>query len=359
MVLVYRYRVKSLNGLLNAQSRAVNFVWNYCNNTQKHALAWWKKWPSGFDLNKLTTGCAKELGLHSGTVNAVCEQYAKSRSQKKRPFLRYRGKRSLGWVPLKGRDLKREGEAFRFAGNTVRVFNSRALLEGKIKDSTGFSCDARGNWFLNIAIEVQAAEARPLRNGIGIDLGLKEFAGLSTGEKIKNPRHLRQLSDKLAMAQRAGKRRQATKIHARIANARRDFHHKLSTRIVREFDYIAVGNVSAAGLAKTNMAKSVQDAGWSSFRNMLKYKAIKHGAWCEEVCERFSSQTCSSCGTLPGSRPKGIAALGIRQWVCSDCGASHDRDVNAALNLLARHGHVSPVVGIPVLWAGEDVKGQV
>lgn len=347
MILVYRYRVKSLNGLLNKRARAVNLVWNFCNDTQKHALRWGKRWPSGFDLNILTTGSSRELDLHSGTINATCEQYAKSRKQHRRPFLRYRGRRSLGWVPFKGRDLKRSGDAFRFAGSTFRVFNSRPLPEGKIKDGSNFSRDARGNWYLNIVLEVEAAEARAPVRGVGIDLGLKEFAALSTGEKIENPRHFQRLEESLAVAQRARKKRQAAKVHARIANARRDFLHKASIRIVRDFDYIAVGNVNAAGLAKTSMAKSVMDASWSSFRNMLRYKAIAHGAWYEEVNESFSSQTCSSCGALPDSRPKGIAGLGIRQWVCSDCGASHDRDVNAALNLLARSGHRAPVEGIP------------
>jgi transposase len=156
---------------------------------------------------------------------------------------------------LKGRDLKREGEAFRFAGNTFRVFNSRPLPDGKIKDGTNFSCDARGHWSLNIVVEVAEAQARSVRSGIGIDLGLKDFAALSNGEKVENPRLLRQLADKLGTAQRARKRRHTANIYARIVNARRDFHHKLSTRIVREFDYIAVGNVNAAGLAKTRLAK--------------------------------------------------------------------------------------------------------
>jgi len=349
MLLVYRYRVKSLNGLLNKQSRAVNYVWNFCNDTQKHALQWRKKWPSGFDLNVLTTGSSKELGLHSGTINAVCEQYAKSREQLKRPYLRYRSNKSLGWVPIKGRELKREGTAFRFAGNTFRIFHSRALPDGKIKDSTNFSRDARGNWFLNIVVEIAEAPRRELIKGLGIDLGLKELAAFSTGEVISNLNHYKKLEPSLAIAQRANKKRLVAKIHAKIANRRSDQLHKISNRITREFDYIAVGNIKPSGLAKTKMAKSVLDASWSTFRNQLAYKAIKHGAWYEEVNESFTSQVCSNCGALPDSRPKGIADLGIRQWICCECGISHDRDVNAALNILARHGHVSPAEGISLI----------
>jgi IS605 OrfB family transposase len=347
MLLVYRYRVKSLAGLLHRQARACNFVWNFCNDTQRHALKWNKRWPSGFDLNRLTAGSSKELVLHAGTINAVCEQYAKSRLQKNRPFLRWRGRRSLGWVPLKGRDLKRKGDAFRFAGNTFRVFHSRPLPEGRIKDGTNFSCDTRGNWFLNIVVEVPEAPTRPVHNAVGIDLGLKDFATLSTGEKIGNPRLLRHLADTLATAQRARKGRQATRIHARITQGRRDFLHKLSTRIVREFDYIAIGNVNAAGLAKTRLARSVLDAGWSSFRSMLRYKALAHGAWYGEVNESFSSRVCSSCASETG--PKGVADLGIRSWICSDCGMSHDRDINSAQNILFRSGHRTPAEGIPAL----------
>jgi IS605 OrfB family transposase len=258
-------------------------------------------------------------------------------------------------VPLKGRELKREGDAFRFAGNTFRVFNSRALPEGKIKDGTNFSRDSRGNWFLNIVIDVDvvAPDARAPVRGVGIDLGLKDFATLSTGEKIEAQRIYRGAEQALAVAQRANKKNRVKAIHAQIANRRNNFHHQLSARIVREFDYIAIGNVCAAGLAKTSMAKSVLDAGWSSFRTQLAYKAVKHGAWFEEVNESYTTQTCSDCGSMPDSRPKGIAGLGIRSWICSVCGGVHDRDVNAAKNILnklgSRAGHGTPVVGIPVL----------
>ena len=263
MIVVYRYRVKSLTGLLNKQARACNFVWNYCNDRQKDALRFGRKWHTGFDLNRLTAGSSKELGLHSGTINAVCEQYAKSRSQKKRPYLRYRGKKNLGWVPLKGCDLRRQGDAFRFSGNTFRIFKSRNLPDGKIKDGTNFSQDSRGNWFLNIVIDIAAAKIdskKPIY-GVGIDLGLKEFATLSNGEKIDAQKFYRRTENLLAIAQKANKKKRIKAIHAKTSNRRNDFHHKLSDRIVREFDYIAVGNVNAAGLAKTNMAKSVLDAG--------------------------------------------------------------------------------------------------
>lgn len=336
MIVTYRYRVKSLTGLLNKQARAVNFVWNFCNDTQKHALKWGKRWPSAYDLMKLTAGSSKELDLRSDIIESVCSQYAKSRSQQNKRYLRYRGRKSLGWVPVKGRHFTRDGDGFRFGGNTFRVFKSRPLPEGKIKDGTNFSKDTKGNWFLNIVIEVADAQAREIKTGVGIDLGLKDFATLSTGEKIENPRHFRELEEKLGKAQRANKKRQARNVYAKVLNSRRDFHHKLSTRIVRWFDYIAVGNVNAARLAKTSMAKSVHDAGWSSFRDMLRYKAITHGAAFDEVNEAFTTVTCSACGSRSG--PQAIAGLRIREWVCSDCGTAHDRDVNAALNIL-RLGH--------------------
>jgi transposase len=348
MILVYRFRVKSKNGLLDQQGRKVNFVWNYCNDRQKDALRFERPWLTGFDLNKLTTGSSKELELHSGVINAVCEQFARSRAQHRRPYLRYRGRKSLGWVPIKGRDLHREGNAFRFAGNTFRVFYSRPLPEGKIKDGTCFAQDSRGNWFLNIVIEVAEPPVRPLDHGVGIDLGLKDLATSSEGEKIPAPGFYRNAEAVLAVAQRAHKRRRIKAIQARTARRRLDFLHNRSVELARAFDHIAVGNVNASGLAQTSLAKSVLDAGWSPFRKMLAYKAIRHGARYVEVDERFTTQTCSNCGALPDSRPKGIAGLGIREWECSECGVVHDRDRNAALNIL-RRGRATLEAGIPVL----------
>jgi transposase len=108
----------------------------------------------------------------------------------------------------------------------------------------------------------------------------------------------------------------------------------MSHRIVQHYGEIYVADVSPKRLAKARMANSVHDAGWSMLRSMLQYKPIARGAKCEIVSERYSSQVCSCCGTISRSRPKGIGGLGVRRWVCDGCGESHDRDNNAAVNIL-------------------------
>lgn len=217
--------------LLNKQSRAVDSVRNFCNDTQRHAIEWCKKWPAGFDPNVLTTGSSKELAIDSGTVNATCEQYAKSRSLYRRACLRYRGRISLGRVPLKGRDLKRDADAFRFVDNIFHVFFSRLLPEGMIKDGTSPAQDGRGDWFLNIVIEIPNVQARPIRSGI--DLGLRDFATLSTSEKLRSARFGRCAAETPAKAQRTRKhKRHIAKLHAKVANACADFQHKLALDLV-------------------------------------------------------------------------------------------------------------------------------
>jgi len=335
MITVYKYRVKSNERTLNRWSRAVNFVWNYCNDRQKDALRHNRKWLTGFDLNKLTSGSSKELDISSVTVQATCEQYARSRQQFKKPYLRYRGKRSLGWVAAKGQAVKLVGEKFKFHGTEFRVAYSRPIPDGAIiKDGTCFTQDSLGHWYISVVLDMPEKKLAPVNKSVGIDLGLKDFATLSNGEAIEAPKLYRKTEDALATAQRAGHIKQTKRIHAKIANQRKDFLHKLSRKIVNEFDVIAVGNVNASGLAKTKMSKSVLDAGWSSFRNMLRYKSEYAGRNYAEVNEAYTSRVCSSCGVIPETSPKGAKDLCVRQWICCECDAVHDRDVNGAKNIL-------------------------
>jgi IS605 OrfB family transposase len=203
--------------------------------------------------------------------------------------------------------------------------------DAKIKTAC-LAGDARGRWYFNVQIEV--AEATPKEGPeVATDLGLKDLASLSNGRKIEMPAFYRRHEARLALAQRCGQKRLATTLHAKVRNSRKHFLHHESTRIMREHGRVIVGDVNASGLAQTRMAKSVLDAGWSMFQNQLCYKALRHGVAFKVVSEKWTTQTCSDCGGIGG--PKGIAGVGMRHWTCSDCGADHDRDVNAARNLMS------------------------
>jgi len=170
-------------------------------------------------------------------------------------------------------------------------------------------------------------------------------------------REYRALEAKLGIAQRANNKPRVRALHAKIKHRRQDSLHKYSRKLVNDNAVIFVGNVSSQKLVKTSMAKSVLDAGWSTLKAMLEYKCDHAGIVFEEINERYSTQTCSCCGVIPDSSPKGRTGLGIREWSCSECGAEHHRDINAARNILAA-GHRRLAVGIPVLSVGEDVNSE-
>jgi putative transposase len=333
---VYKLRLRDKHATeLKRQSRAVNFVWNFCNETQQKAVRSSRKWLGYHDLAGLTAGAAMELDLHAHTIQRVCREYDKSRRQQRKPWLRWRGRKSLGWVPFNTGHVTFDGSDFTFRGKRYEVMHLRDMPAG-IKIAAGsFNADSRGRWYINVPVEVDYKPASADRIPVGIDLGLHSLATLSTGEKIEAPQFYRKSEAALATAQRAKKTKRARAIHAKAANRRKDHLHKASRKIAATFGLIVIGDVSPSKIAKTSMAKSVLDAGWSDFKRMLAYKAITHGANTLEVSERWTSQTCSECGVMPASRPRGIAGLRERVWSCSDCGAVHDRDVNAARNILA------------------------
>jgi putative transposase len=351
MLITLKLRLRDRHAAdLNRQARAVNFVWNYCNETQQKAASVGRKWLAAFDLQRLTAGASKELGLHAHTIQKVCQQYDRSRSAKGKPWLRFRGRKSLGWVPFNQGHVVVVGHGkVRFRGVVYGAMHWREIPYGAVIRAGSFNQDARGRWYINMPVELPAGERAP-QSLVGIDLGLKDLATLSTGEKIAAPHHFRRLEAAFGKAQRARKKRLARNISAKIANARKDHLHKASAQIALAHDIIVVGDVSSSKLARTRMAKSVLDAGWTTLRNQLSYKAIRHGGTYIEVNEAYTSQTCSACGALPDGRPGGIAGLGIRRWECGDCGASHDRDVNAARNI-ARLGLETLGEGAPP-WRG-------
>jgi len=348
----YQYRIKDQTAgkHLAKMSYSCNYVWNYCNQSNAERWSKFRKTFSAFDLNKLTAGCAKDLGLHSQSVQAVCEEYAKSGKQLKKVKLNWRSrKRSLGWIPFKAVAVKIQGDSITYGGRVFKFWLSPVRrcgpIEGKVRFGS-FAQDSQGHWFVNLVVESKPETRTKTGKECGIDLGLKTLATLSDGVESSRENLTKSFEVQLAKAQRARKKKRVTAIHARIKNKRKDWNHKATTRLVREYDRIVVGNVSSSKLKKTCMAKSVSDAGWADFKLMLGYKAVALGSVYMEVEEKFSTLTCSDC--LERSGPRGLSGLGVREWVCSSCGSVHSRDVNAAKNIL-RTGHCTPIKGIPLL----------
>ena len=349
-----KLRIKDKHApLLQALSRQVNQVWNYLNELSSRSTRARRQFLSAYDMQKYTSGYCKEEGVLIGstTTQQVAEEYATRRKQFKKTRLNWRVsnqksvKYSLGWVPFKKGAIVFKNGQIRFGGKWFGLWDSFGLSKYELRAGS-FSQDARGRWYLNACVQV---EATPFNGAgsVGIDLGLKECAVVSDGQRIVG-RFYRKLEQKLGIAQRAGKKTRTRAIHAKIRNQRKDMQHKFSTKLVRENAAIFVGNVSSKALIKTKMAKSVLDAGWSAFKTMLEQKSQRAGIVFEEVNEAYSTQVCSCCGSIGSNSPKGMGALGIREWFCVDCGSAHDRDVNAAKNILAR-GHSRLAVGIPAL----------
>ncbi len=238
---------------------------------------------------------------------------------------------------------------------------SRPLPEGARPSTVTVSRDAAGRWFVSLLCE-DTVEQTPAANGaVGIDAGITSVVTLSTGEKVANPRHEQRDRARLAKAQRAlarktkgsanrnKARRRVARVHARITDRRRDFLHKLTSRLVRENQVVVIEDLTVSNLLKNRrLSRAISDVAWRELRTMLEYKAQWYGRELV-VVDRFlpSSKACSTpgCGYVHPSLP-----LHVRTWTCPHCDISHDRDVNAALNLEA--------AGLAVLACGAGVRPQ-
>ncbi|MEU5054365.1 MULTISPECIES: RNA-guided endonuclease TnpB family protein [unclassified Streptomyces] len=383
MQLRYAFRLYPELGQRLALGRAfgcARVVFNDAVRARKDARAAGLPYPKAAELSQTLITCAKRTVERSwlGEVSSVVLQQSLRdvEAAYKAFFASLKGERKgarVGAPRFKSRKDWRQ--SIRFTANArwsitptgrlnlpkigeVRVKWSRTLPV--VPSSVTVIKDSAGRYFASFVIDTDAAAdaARmpATEQAIGIDLGLTHFAVLSDGTKIDSPRFLRRAEKKLKKTQRelsrkrkgsknrAKARLKVARAHAQVADARKEFHHQLSTRLIRENQAIAVEDLPVKGLARTKLAKSVHDAGWSQFVTMLAYKAARYGRTLIKI-NRFepTSQVCSTCGHHDGPKP-----LHVREWTCPVCGTRHDRDVNAAKNVKQAAGLAAPACGAKV-----------
>jgi IS605 OrfB family transposase len=325
---------------LNGAAIEVNQVWNWaaatCADAADRGRRASAKFLSGYELCALSAGSSKLFEyIGADTIARICIEYSNKRRQSGKIRLKWRAsggsRKSLGWIPFKASGVIRCDSGLRYSSKAFRFFNDKLLNDVE----WGFGCfaqDACGDWWLSLTTEPDTQMIEASESDVGIDLGLKDIASTSDGEHLKAGCWTHAFSAKLAGAQRRGHKRQAKRIHRKIARCRADALHKFSRSIVDRYQTIVIGDVSSASLGKTQMAKSVYDSGWSMLKAQLQYKGQQAGRNVQIVSERNTTRTCSNCGALTG--PSGLDMLAVRQWECSECGTEHDRDVNAAKNIL-------------------------
>ena len=353
MYQVLRLRIyRKHNAKLIKLASAVNYVWNYVNDL---CLQMWRRkrvFPSAYDIHEYTKGAGDELGLHSQTIQFIGEKHHQARKQHKKVKLTWRTNRpdakrkSLGWIPFKASAVK----VIRTYTTGKKALKSQIQLScGKekliltvfdqydLRQFSGFKMaevvqDSCGDWYLCLLVKTEAKTCTATGE-IGIDYGCKTAATCSNGDKLET-KFTHRYAEKLATAQRAHKKKQVKRINRKTKNARADATHKFTAHLTKENRLIVAGNVKSSSFTSGKLAKSVYDANWFAINRQLEYKSRRAGCQFIVVDEKFSTQTCANCLQITNSSPKGVAGLGIREWVCDCCGEKHDRDVNAAKNIL-------------------------
>ena len=363
MQLRYNFRVYPTTGQQIALARAFGCARVVYNDALAARMEAFEKGErvSDAELSKrLTAAKATPERAWLGEVSSVVLQQALAdlNTAYRNFFTSVTGKRKGARVGLpRFRSRRDTRQAIRFTKNAkFKVAAGRKLRLPKIGDvkvawsrelpsepsSVTIIKDAAGRYFASFVVQVDDQPLPPVESEVGIDLGLATFAVMSDGKMIDSPRFLRQAERRLRKAQQALSRKEkgsknrakarvkVARAHARVGDTRRDWAHKHSTRIIRENQAVFVEDLCVKGLARTRMAKSVHDAGWAQFVTMLEEKAQRYGRTFGKVDRWFpSTRMCSHCGVIGDKKP-----LHVREWTCG-CGATHDRDLNAAINILA------------------------
>ena len=285
-------------------AREVNTVWNACNAHQLEVFRREGRFLSGFDFAPFVRGASAEFDLiGSSTIDEIRDQYAAKRRAAGKVRLRWRPQRRpspfprLGSVQEPGGEVDWRGRPFRWA-SLPRLGLLRPWTHGF--RAGAFVEDACGHWYFCVQVAVECAPGHA-GVAVGVDLGLKDVAVTSDGDRLEHCRWYRRTQAAVGRAARARKKSRVRALHAKVKNQRRDALHKWARRTVDRCAEIVVGDVRPSAIGRTKLAKSVYDSGWTMLRGMLKYKSEHAGIRCVVVSERCSTRTCSCCG--PGSPP--------------------------------------------------------
>jgi putative transposase len=360
----YNFRVYPTPGQQVSLARAfgcTRVVYNEALRARQQARADGQPYITDGELSKALTEAKKDPDrAWLGEVSSVVLQQALAdlNTAYRNFFASTSGMRKGARVgPPRFRSRRDHRQAIRFTKNArFTVTPSGKLRLPKIGDvkvawsrklpsdpsSVTITKETSGRYFASFVVQVDQQPLPESGTEVGIDLGLTTFAVLSNGKTIASPRFLRQAERRLKKAQRdlsrkekgsanrAKARVRVARAHARVADTRRDWAHKHSTAIIRENQAVYVEDLSITGLARTRLAKSVHDAGWGMFTRLLEGKAARYGRSFVRVDRWFpSTRLCSACGAVGDKKP-----LHVREWTCT-CGVTHDRDLNAAINILA------------------------
>lgn len=334
---------------------AVRYVYNRGLEVRKNAWESERKSVGFYETCKMLTQWKKEeeTSWLNNPSRAVLMVSLNNLDKSYKTFF----KNKKGYPKFKKRGVSRESATFlktrfRFKSTglylekitgPIKVAWSRVLPEGLEPSQCTVSKDKAGRYFISLLFDEENEKLPENNNAVGVDLGITHYAILSNGEKIDNPKFLEKDLKKLKRAQQSLSRKQkgsnnrekaklkVAKIHAKIADKRRDHLHKLSTRLINENQVICLEDLSVKNMVKNkNLSKAISSASWGMFREMLTYKAEWYGRELVVIDKWFpSSKTCSSCGFVLDK-----LELSVRHWTC-ECGITHDRDINAAKNILA------------------------
>ena len=368
MKLRYRYRIYPTD----QQKGLVSRLFGCCRVVFNDALAYCKqeyqngnKKPSSIELSKRLTELKKteEKQWLTEVSSIPLQQSLRDLEQAYSNFFKScKGQRKGKKVKPPKFKKRKSKQSAKFTDNGFKLYpNSDYIYLAKIGDikviwsrelpaipsSVTLIKDSADRYFVSFVVEFNPQQLPKNGRSVGIDLGITDFATLSNGEKIKSPKplkkqlkRLRRLQQNLSRKQNGSRRREVArkklaKLHAKISDTRSDFLHKLSTRIIRENQTIVLEDLNVSGMVKNRkLARAISDLGWQYFRTMLEAKSVMYGRDFR-VIDRWTptSQSCSCCGFRGGKKE-----LNVREWICLNCGTFHDRDVNAAINILVAGG---------------------